>query len=355
MIGAEHSARHGDGSSAGSSVRPGDGVRYRRRCDWARTRLGSGCSRRRPGDQPRVPGLGRRGEGAVQSKRRLRRHELLRRLERRPRAGTAGSTGVTPTGAHLDGDGIGIATGQMPAVAFDGENFLVVWKAGEGMPGPGIKAVRVTQDGLVLPPVLTLSSADTTHYSEYPTVAFNGTDYLVVWTDVQFISGDLQDYLTGAIVSRSGQILQNGIEYFERAERATGTANRIRRGSLPRCLDGPPLAVMGRLRNTRQREWKRPRWFRDPDHARRGRLPRRRRRRNQLSRRLGTGRHRRETGEPRGGGARPESHSDLDRAQSPGEPEHRLQRRQLRHRLGGHRCSGGNDDVYGARFSPDGA
>src|SRR5262249_59032911 len=64
-----------------------------------------------------------------------------------------------------------------PSVAFDGTNWLVVWSNGADLLG-----ARVTQSGAVLDavgvPLCTASGAQ-----RRPRVAFGGTRYVVVWTD----------------------------------------------------------------------------------------------------------------------------------------------------------------------------
>ena len=85
---------------------------------------------------------------------------------------------VTPSGSLLDGTGIPIATRpgsqSHPAVAFDGTNYLVVWSDGD------IFGARVTTSGSVLD-TTSLPIATATELEFVPAVAFNGADYLVVW------------------------------------------------------------------------------------------------------------------------------------------------------------------------------
>jgi MYXO-CTERM domain-containing protein len=92
-------------------------------------------------------------------------------------------------------------------VAFDGTNYLVVWYG----PSGGAYAVygtRVSKAGAVLDPgFLTISSGQGNRYEAE--VAFDGTNYLVVWTDHR--SGLAQD-IFGARVTRAGTVLDpNGI------------------------------------------------------------------------------------------------------------------------------------------------
>ena len=86
---------------------------------------------------------------------------------------------VTPAGVILDPAGIPVSithSGQHPAVAFDGANYLVVWDSYD------IYGARVTPGGSVLDTTgIEISTA--TGEQCYPAVAFSGSDYLVVWED----------------------------------------------------------------------------------------------------------------------------------------------------------------------------
>ena len=104
---------------------------------------------------------------------------------------------VTPGGTVLDEGGFAIsAPGSWgPAVAFDGTNYLVVWSSQGSIVG-----ARVDPGGTVLDPDgFTISARP--EAETYPTLAFDGTNYLVVW-----ITGDEED-IYGARVSPSGTVL----------------------------------------------------------------------------------------------------------------------------------------------------
>ena len=110
---------------------------------------------------------------------------------------------VTPGGTVLDQDGFAISApgSSGPAVAFDGTNYLVVWTSQGSIVG-----ARVDPGGTVLDPGgITISARP--EAETYPTLAFDGTNYLVVW-----VTGADED-IYGARVSPSGAVLDPaGIE-----------------------------------------------------------------------------------------------------------------------------------------------
>ncbi len=116
---------------------------------------------------------------------------------------------ISQSGNLLDTNGIAIATfwerQSLPAVAFDGQNYLVVW--GDRSSGSyDIFGARVSPDGVVLDPIGLLFS---TGYCESPAVAFGGQNFLVVWQDLR--NNDEWD-IYGTRVSRDGVVLDpNGI------------------------------------------------------------------------------------------------------------------------------------------------
>ena len=107
---------------------------------------------------------------------------------------------VSPAGAVLDPSGIQVNYEQVdywkPAVAFDGTNYLVVYGVDDH-----IRARRVTPDGTVLGPEIEVSNAGESQ--ENANVAFDGVNYLVVWAD--FRVNDFDIYC--ARVSPAGVVL----------------------------------------------------------------------------------------------------------------------------------------------------
>jgi hypothetical protein len=90
------------------------------------------------------------------------------------------------TGALLDSQPIRIAQGpstqSFPAAAFDGTNFLVVWSQSDSI--SSIYATRVSAaSGAVLdaPRLISRSSTGAAEFASVPDIAFDGTNYLAVW------------------------------------------------------------------------------------------------------------------------------------------------------------------------------
>jgi len=111
---------------------------------------------------------------------------------------------VRTDGAVLDPGGIPISTApdhqEHPSVAFDATNYLVVWQ--DRRDGCDIYGARIDRDGTVLDPAgISISTA--TNFQLSPSIAFDGTNYLVVWHDYR--SG-VDIY--GSRVSQAGVVLE---------------------------------------------------------------------------------------------------------------------------------------------------
>jgi len=113
-------------------------------------------------------------------------------------------------GAWLDPNPIRVGTGNQsqwePAVAFDGANFLVVWTDAANI--PVIMGARVrASDGAVLDtPALYISRADMGPYQLpqfTPAVAFDGTNYLVTWYGYFYVNGPVFSGVQGIRVRPS--------------------------------------------------------------------------------------------------------------------------------------------------------
>jgi hypothetical protein len=117
---------------------------------------------------------------------------------------------VTSAGQVLDTLGIEINNqvdymARYPKIAFDGTNYLVVW---EDERTSDIYGCRVTPGGAVLDPYgFVISSAN--NLQSAPTLAFDGTNYLVVWQDYRNTNGWLSDTadIYGSRVTPAGAVL----------------------------------------------------------------------------------------------------------------------------------------------------
>ncbi|MEO0068994.1 MAG: T9SS type A sorting domain-containing protein [candidate division WOR-3 bacterium] len=115
---------------------------------------------------------------------------------------------VTPAGVVLDPDGIAIATGEydqyVPSIAFDGTNYLVAWSDYRNGYESDIYGARVTPAGVVLDTSgIAVSTAPNGQYA--PAIGFDGTNYLIVWSDYR--SGEWGD-IYGARVTTAGSVLE---------------------------------------------------------------------------------------------------------------------------------------------------
>ena len=130
----------------------------------------------------------------------------------------------SPEGILLDSSGIlvssttlmaGWAEPPVPGIAFDGTNYFVVWHDRRTQPEfYDIIGARISQSGVVLDPEGILISP-APYMQSYPQIAFDGTNYLVVWHDWR--NGNFDIY--GARVNPSGIILDpDGIAILTMAE-----------------------------------------------------------------------------------------------------------------------------------------
>lgn len=71
---------------------------------------------------------------------------------------------------------------QTPDVAFGDSNYMVIWSDGRAGSIYRIFAARVTPAGSVLDPTGFQVGPSNTLYHYYPSIAFNGTRFFVVWT-----------------------------------------------------------------------------------------------------------------------------------------------------------------------------
>jgi phosphoribosylformylglycinamidine (FGAM) synthase PurS component len=113
---------------------------------------------------------------------------------------------VTPRGMVLDPDGIVISStaGTRPVLDSDGANFLVVWEDYRSGDYFDIYGARVTPDGTVLDPQGVGISRATGHQFG-PALASDGTNSLVVWEDCRVGAGFTDVY--GARVTPEGEVI----------------------------------------------------------------------------------------------------------------------------------------------------
>lgn len=120
-----------------------------------------------------------------------------------PGYGDIYATRISPSGVVLDSNGIQIATDpftQMsPAVAISLTNYLVVWE--DMRNGIGICGARVSHSGILIDTTYIVISSSGFH----PSISFDGTNYMVVWHDWSVYSCDI----FGARVSQSGVLLDS--------------------------------------------------------------------------------------------------------------------------------------------------
>lgn len=150
---------------------------------------------------------------------------------------------VSPTGTV--GNEIQISTGYgdfgVNSVAFDGTNFLVVWADDSN---------DYEVKGRFVSPLGILGTEFSINASTYPsdnplTVAFDGTNYLVVWTDQVGVSGEWDIF--GQLVSPSGTLVGSVI--------SISTANGQQLGPSI-AFDGTNyLVVWTDMRNDANKNW----------------------------------------------------------------------------------------------------
>lgn len=118
-------------------------------------------------------------------------------------------TRVTKAGLVLDPSGFAVSSGpydqRYPAIAFDGTNYLVVWEYDLNTGYSDVYGSRVTQAGLVLDGGNGIPISTATYNQSWPAVAFDGTNYLVVWGDYRT---GLSTDIYGAFVTKGGVVLQ---------------------------------------------------------------------------------------------------------------------------------------------------
>ncbi|WP_224365732.1 Ig-like domain-containing protein [Hyalangium versicolor] len=129
---------------------------------------------------------------------------------------------VSPAGSVLDPNGLALATSAVftqlmraPAIAFDGTNYLIVWDERTGFNGPSnLNALRVSPSGQPVGSPFAVSAADKNQLAA--SLAFDGTNYLAVWQDDRLGQNDIY----GARISPSGTLVDTGGIIINSAQQA---------------------------------------------------------------------------------------------------------------------------------------
>jgi hypothetical protein len=117
---------------------------------------------------------------------------------------------VNTSGVAQDSLGIhiGKAAGDElnPAVGFDGTNYLVAWQDKSSVTDWNIYCARLKTDGTLLDPTGKSISLDAND-QQLPAIAFDGTNYLVVWQDDRNGAASTKLDIFGTRVSKSATVL----------------------------------------------------------------------------------------------------------------------------------------------------
>ena len=155
---------------------------------------------------------------------------------------------VSPSGTVLEPLGIPVSVADdeqlYPSIAFDGTNYLVVWE--DWRSGSDIYGARVTSSGRVLD--ISGIPISTAGYAQYwPSIAFDGTNYLVVWEDYR---NGLPD-IYGAWVDTSGSVIdsfpvstQSGIQHSPEIAKGTGNQMLVVYSGWTDSINGHPVNTM---------------------------------------------------------------------------------------------------------------
>jgi len=96
-----------------------------------------------------------------------------------------------------------------PAVGYDGTNYMVAWSDCRNGNACGIYGSRVDQSGQVLDPSGLLIADSQTHDKETPRLAFDGTNFLVVYDTSVLYAGKTRKKVYGVRISKSGAVLDS--------------------------------------------------------------------------------------------------------------------------------------------------
>lgn len=94
-----------------------------------------------------------------------------------------------------------------PKVAFDGTNYLVIWSESNLVTtGEDISGARIAPTGTVLDPG-GFRIATTTFHDRNPDIAFGGSNYLVVWENVEPLGTFANYRIRGTRISKTGTLM----------------------------------------------------------------------------------------------------------------------------------------------------
>ena len=149
---------------------------------------------------------------------------------------------VDQSGAVLDSGGIGVSTAGAdqvdPALAFDGTNYLVAWSDSRHSSYANVYGARVTPGGSVLDSAGIPISAVQDDPQQQPTVASQGGQWLVAWQDARGGESTVDD-IYAARVGGIGHRARSGRDRrLRRSVFAVVAGRGLRRDELPRRLAG---------------------------------------------------------------------------------------------------------------------
>jgi hypothetical protein len=149
-------------------------------------------------------------------------------------------------------------SGYNPRVAFDGTNYLVVWARLTPLNANNSQIVgtRISPSGTILDPGgFVITSKKSWYYT--PQIAFDGTNYLVVWEDAVVLgnpSADLKttapNIIEGARISTAGAVLDKTPITIDDAPLSPGS-NYMGHESPDVCFDGGNFVVTYRDLSTK--------------------------------------------------------------------------------------------------------
>lgn len=114
---------------------------------------------------------------------------------------TTGARLVSPSGAVLAS--VTVPIGDAPHIAFDGTNYLLAWADYSNALNPYVRGLRVDKQGVAIGSTFVVSQSVTVRGVDG--LAFDGANYLVVWTNGD---GENQE-IDGRFVSAAGTPIGN--------------------------------------------------------------------------------------------------------------------------------------------------